>query len=328
MKKLFSGIVAAVLTAASFVPFSAYAGSAGSDDYIPSFYMKAESVNGANLLADNILHIPSESLEAGDVKVKVGVYIEDELNGIYYGVSAKWFSDSKFVTMDNLINPTVDTGEERTYTNSLGQSFTTNLTPFAYAKITNDGSMTVPYQITALDKKESNSMAFTYTRMSVNATPFEFLGASSDEFTFTSFDAIINSETPDGIYNINFGTNKTLPNGSDGDWCLLQYYNSKTGNSYPVKSELKHNSLTIIVGDYLLGDADLDGAVNSSDASLVLKTYAESATGIKPSLSDLQNFLADVDSNKVIDSSDASTILAYYAYISTGGTGTIEDFLS
>lgn len=77
----------------------------------------------------------------------------------------------------------------------------------------------------------------------------------------------------------------------------------------------------------LLGDVDLDGFVNSSDASLVLSAYAVVATGGESPLEDIQKSAGDVNYDGAIDSSDASSILAYYAYIATGGEGLLEDFL-
>lgn len=61
------------------------------------------------------------------------------------------------------------------------------------------------------------------------------------------------------------------------------------------------------------GDANMDGFVDSSDASQVLSEYAELATGGQSTLSAAQRYLADVDGNGEIDSSDASEILIIYA---------------
>ena len=77
----------------------------------------------------------------------------------------------------------------------------------------------------------------------------------------------------------------------------------------------------------MLGDVDDDGAVNSSDASLVLREYALIATGEAPTFSEFQKIVADVNKDSIVDSSDASVILAYYAYTSTGGTDSITDFI-
>lgn len=77
----------------------------------------------------------------------------------------------------------------------------------------------------------------------------------------------------------------------------------------------------------LLGDADLNGIIDSVDASLILGEYSASSTGGTSTLNSTQKKCADVDRNSTIDSVDASHVLAYYAYISTGGKSNIVDFL-
>lgn len=77
----------------------------------------------------------------------------------------------------------------------------------------------------------------------------------------------------------------------------------------------------------LLGDADLNGIIDSVDASLILGEYSASSTGGTSTLDSTQKKCADVDRNSTIDSVDASHVLAYYAYISTGGKANIVDFL-
>ncbi len=80
--------------------------------------------------------------------------------------------------------------------------------------------------------------------------------------------------------------------------------------------------------EYTLGDVDSSGAVDASDASLVLADYATVATGGASTLSGLQRLAGDVNKDEAVDSSDASTILAYYAYTATGGTDSLEDFMA
>ncbi len=79
---------------------------------------------------------------------------------------------------------------------------------------------------------------------------------------------------------------------------------------------------------YLLGDCDESGAVDSSDASKVLAEYATVATGGTYSFTEAQYLAADVNTDGTVDSSDASSILAYYAFMATGGSGTMQDFLA
>lgn len=63
----------------------------------------------------------------------------------------------------------------------------------------------------------------------------------------------------------------------------------------------------------ILGDTDLNGYIDASDASLALSEYAISATGAASLLTYTQKLCADYDKNGNIDASDASLILAEYA---------------
>ncbi len=72
--------------------------------------------------------------------------------------------------------------------------------------------------------------------------------------------------------------------------------------------------------DFLLGDVNSDGTVNSSDASAVLAEYSAIQTGGASTLSAEQKKAADVNADSKIDSTDASKILEYYAAVSTGKT--------
>jgi len=81
-----------------------------------------------------------------------------------------------------------------------------------------------------------------------------------------------------------------------------------------------------VEAEAVLGDIDDDGSIDSSDASIVLATYASIATGDGHSLGVKQTYSADIDKDNVIDSTDASKILSYYAHSATGGKGTLEEF--
>lgn len=60
----------------------------------------------------------------------------------------------------------------------------------------------------------------------------------------------------------------------------------------------------------------------------MLAEYAAIQTGNELSFTDKQEEVADVNMDGTIDSSDASVILSYYAYLSTGGTLSMEDYLN
>ena len=70
-----------------------------------------------------------------------------------------------------------------------------------------------------------------------------------------------------------------------------------------------NDDVTILVISVLKGDADLDGAITSNDASTVLRQVAK----IPPYLSEIASLTADVDLDGAITSNDASTILRYVA---------------
>lgn len=85
-------------------------------------------------------------------------------------------------------------------------------------------------------------------------------------------------------------------------------------------------AVTTEPADYMLGDVNFDGTVDSSDASDVLMEYAITSTGGAPAFTALQKLLANVNFDLTIDSADASDILVYYAYTSTGGSMSSNDF--
>ncbi len=113
-------------------------------------------------------------------------------------------------------------------------------------------------------------------------------------------------------------------NTDDSCYIALVSPSSSGSKTYMFKSD----SFKLEVASCLLGDVDNDGAVNSSDASLVLAEYARIATGADAAFTSLQQYAADVNTDDAVDSSDASSILSYYAYIATGGSGTMEEFLT
>ena len=72
-----------------------------------------------------------------------------------------------------------------------------------------------------------------------------------------------------------------------------------------------------IVG-YVKGDVNLDGKIDSADASMVLWEYVNLSTGKDAAMSITQHFIADVNSDNKIDSADASTIFDIYVNTTTG----------
>lgn len=98
-------------------------------------------------------------------------------------------------------------------------------------------------------------------------------------------------------------------------------YNNTAGLEYA-----KNNGFDYVIidgaetTDFLLGDVNSDGTVNSSDASAVLAEYSAIQTGGASTLLAEQKKAADVNADSKIDSTDASKILEYYAAVSTGKT--------
>lgn len=66
-----------------------------------------------------------------------------------------------------------------------------------------------------------------------------------------------------------------------------------------------------------MGDVNLDGLIDSSDASMVLELYAKVSTGSGNYTSIQQQMISDVNGDGLVDSNDASAILKYYSYAST-----------
>jgi len=77
------------------------------------------------------------------------------------------------------------------------------------------------------------------------------------------------------------------------------------------------------------GDPDEDGAVNSKDASAVLRTASQIGAKNKPSLNLAQRKACDVNGDGVVNANDASDILRYAAYIGAKNPYmSIPDFLA
>ena len=127
-----------------------------------------------------------------------------------------------------------------------------------------------------------------------------------------------------------YDSKDTITN-SQGDDYNTDYFNvtiygyeNSTAQAYAEKYDCKFE---VISSKTELGDVDNDGAINSSDASLVLREYALTSTGEAPTFNEDQKAAADVNGDEAVDSSDASTILAYYAYTATGGTDSLSEFM-
>ena len=75
----------------------------------------------------------------------------------------------------------------------------------------------------------------------------------------------------------------------------------------------------------ITGDLNGDGILDATDASILLKSYAQYSIGAAvPTEEDLA--LSDVNKDGMIDAIDASWLLAYYAAVSTGKEMRFDDF--
>ena len=79
--------------------------------------------------------------------------------------------------------------------------------------------------------------------------------------------------------------------------------------------------------DINYGDVNLDGKVDSSDATEVLITYSRLSTGSRSLLSAAQETAGDLTGDGKLDASDATMILQYYSYLATGGQNGYTGFI-
>lgn len=70
----------------------------------------------------------------------------------------------------------------------------------------------------------------------------------------------------------------------------------------------------VVISEDKIGDANDDGKVDISDASIILKYYSYSLAGMKLDIGDtFIKLYADVNDDKTVDISDATFVLKYYA---------------
>ncbi len=82
------------------------------------------------------------------------------------------------------------------------------------------------------------------------------------------------------------------------------------------------------VPEFSLGDVNLDGVVDATDASYVLIAAAAIGSGNESGLTEEQETNADVNLDGAFDATDAAFVLQYAAAAGTGYTGTPEEFFS
>ena len=70
--------------------------------------------------------------------------------------------------------------------------------------------------------------------------------------------------------------------------------------------------------DFILGDADKDGNISISDATLILNEYACVAAGLNASFDERAFKASDVNGDEKITITDATSVLKYYAANAAG----------
>ncbi|MBQ8928171.1 MAG: endo-1,4-beta-xylanase [Oscillospiraceae bacterium] len=81
------------------------------------------------------------------------------------------------------------------------------------------------------------------------------------------------------------------------------------------------------VEPYLLGDVNMDGSVDASDASAIQIAYERTASGKESGLTQAQERAADVNGDGIIDMKDANLVLDYAKYTGSGGNKTLSEWL-
>lgn len=317
MKKVIA-LMTAVMTGS--VLCSSLNVSAADSDYSSTLYVKPIAAENVKVISEDTIQIEREVLENGDLSLNLGVYVMDEQQRIF-ALGAFWKCDSEYIRLEGLINPVTDDISDTPieYTNSLGQKFSTTKLPFCYASIADDGSMVFDHKLdTAVEPDVSeNAMALSYVNQQMSSTkPFTTLGATSDEYAFASFNAVFDSEIPDGVYDVYFLSRE------NPDPVRERYSNasivSSSGIPESITDQLQLQSLNIVVGEYHgLGDVNFDGSVTAIDAAIALSAYAKNATGRDMELTGVQMLAADVNRNGKITAIDAAKILEFYAYKAT-----------
>lgn len=101
---------------------------------------------------------------------------------------------------------------------------------------------------------------------------------------------------------------------------IIYGYKGTEAESYAKKNNITFIDLNTVDSN---GDINHDGAIDSKDAILVLKSYAESLVNSNATV----DLAGDVNGDKKVDAKDAIIILKYYAATLTGFTGNISEFI-
>ncbi len=289
MKKSLSALSAVVMATTAIAPATVFAAEVPA----PVFYMSVLVDGKIEVLEDGVVQINPEQLKGG-LNLLAGIFFKDTTKTAW-SVSPRWKSDSEYIKITQLHNPLDD------------------LTEYAYTEKDENGNiakMSNEYDYSLNSKYNTHNL--TIRNSTGNALkPY---GENSDAYPLITFDFTIDENTPEGEYEIFFATyddNTTRAALAITGAPIFRY----PDNPPEVKN------LKIVIGspndEDNLGDINLDGNVDSSDASAALADFALVATGGTSPLTVQQKLNGDVNEDGKIDATDASSILTYYAYLST-----------
>ena len=142
--------------------------------------------------------------------------------------------------------------------------------------------------------------------------------ANQENLTYATSDSNIAVVSKSGeITAISAGTVVITVINSDKETVSITVTVKNPVTTTSVTTTTKPPVTTTTKPDIMLGDVNIDGAVDSKDAVLVLKDYAQVLTGSKSSIDKARG---DINGDNSIDSKDAVKILKYYANKMVGNT--------
>lgn len=286
MKKIAAALTAAMLALSSGTMFTASA--EGDSDYSPSLYFKAYDSENYQILPNGTVYVRIDNTNDSVTSINAGVYIKDDMKQAGH-IIAKWKCESEYITLDSLTDPIT----------ACGQSPYTEFKKVADIRLDAD--------------TENNIQSVSYA-LGMWLDPFTVAGNASDDYPLAVFDAVINADTPAGMYTIDFMTEET------SNLCDILYkYGADIASKEFFPSGDQAPSLRINMSDRMLGDVNNDGVVDAVDATLTLRAYTRILSNMDSGLTPAEAAAADVDGDGAITGIDATLILRYYTYVLSYG---------
>ncbi|MDY3258659.1 MAG: Ig-like domain-containing protein, partial [Ruminococcus callidus] len=276
--------------------------------------------DGTPILWYNIKITKDESVIASAAE-NLGIDLAKDSKGTYYKFPLEW-SDYKVVdTYGTKINSKFKDGCIKVYVG--GESETTSATdPWAettYTTTTTKKVLTTAASTTASTAAEPLKADVNNVELEVGKT-FK-IKANQENLTYETSNSNIAVVSKSGeITAISAGTAIITVINSDKDAVSITVTvkNPVTTTSATTKPPVT----TTTKPNIMLGDVNIDGEIDSKDAVLVLKDYAQVLTGSKSSIAPERG---DINGDNSIDSKDAVKILKYYANKMVGNTVDIRN---